>query len=170
MKITYAAIIRQDQEDPCFYNVSIPDVWGAVTCGEGYENALRMAKDLLETLKDGSLRSFGAPTPIQETKENFPTEEVLPIEIDLPIDESFSFYFDPKKHPSKRNEKHYVKIGEDTFEVIGSIIDYRTTKIYLVNKEKKKIKEITNKDRKYFILQMLRSDIFSQLIKDQTPI
>ena len=40
MKYIYAAIFRLDREDPRWWNVSIPDVWGAVTCGYSFENAI----------------------------------------------------------------------------------------------------------------------------------
>ena len=66
MKVFYSAIFRRDKEDPKWWNVSIPDVWGAVTCGDSFENAKYMAKDLLKTIYRLAPEQLGFPTTLEE--------------------------------------------------------------------------------------------------------
>ena len=42
----YATLKKE--ENSTYYNVKIPNIIGAVTCGDGYENAMVMAYDLLK--------------------------------------------------------------------------------------------------------------------------
>lgn len=162
MIVSYPAIIRRDQEDPSWWNVSIPDVWGAVTCGTSFENAVEMGRDLLKTLSKTSKISFGAPTPIEETKANFEGEIVVPIEVDLPLLKEFSDFF-KNRRPPKRNT--FVTIGDKNYEVVGSLTNYYSNRIFVVDKNHKRLQEIMGNDNKYFLLQMIRNEVFSNLLK-----
>ena len=159
MKFIYAAIIRKDEEDPKWWNVSIPDVWGAVTCGDSFENAVFMAHDLLKVMSEASPRAFGHPTPIEETKENFPGEQVVPIEVELKEVKDY-----PELAKKKRNRKVFTVVGDKTYEVIGSLMDYRLSRVFEVDDKHHKTIEVTDKDKKYFILQIARNDIFEKLM------
>ena len=153
MKIIYSAIFRKDNDDPKWWNVYMPDVLGAVTCGDSFENAKYMAKDLLKSLLEISPMQFGFPTPIEETKNNFPNDIVEPIEIDIDIAD---FEFN-KTLTIKEQEPQKFRIGKHNYKIYGSLFDYRNTRIFLLNGQNKIDIEITDYDKKYHLLQYARS-------------
>ena len=80
--VSYPAIIEKDEESDG-WNVTVPDIFGGVTCGEDYEDALWMAKDMIKLmLKEAPGQCF-PPKTLEETKTNFPDNEVVMIEVDL---------------------------------------------------------------------------------------
>ena len=52
MKLRYPATFEVDKEDNNYINVTFPDIWGAVTFGEGMDDARYMAQDLLKTMAE----------------------------------------------------------------------------------------------------------------------
>ena len=84
MKYVYPAIFRKDREMPDTWNVTFPDVEGAITCGYSLYEALEMAEDSLATVlcawedfKSGNVtvvdgkpipmnNRIVAPTPIEQ--------------------------------------------------------------------------------------------------------
>ena len=48
--VEYPAIFRKDEENPVYINVSFPDIFAGNTFGEGMEDAMYMAKDLLKMI------------------------------------------------------------------------------------------------------------------------
>lgn len=81
--ISYPAIFQEDKEDGCGWNVTVPDIFGGVTCGENYEDAVEMAKDMIKLmLKEAPGQCF-PPKSFEETKNNFPDELVVMIEVEL---------------------------------------------------------------------------------------
>ena len=78
--ISYPAIF--DKEDD-FYNVIVPDIFGGVTCGEGYENAVYMAKDMIKIMLTEAPGQCFPPKSLEETKKNFPNKLVVMIEVEL---------------------------------------------------------------------------------------
>lgn len=159
MKICYASIIRQDKEDSKWWNVSIPDVWGAVTCGDSYENALFMAKDLLSALLETSPKQFGFPTPIEETKKNFPDEIIEPIEIDIDIS---SFEFNDS-FSIKESEPKTFCFCNKKYKIYGSLFDYKNSRIFVLSNKNKMAKEVKDYSEKYKLLQYARSIIWEKI-------
>lgn len=51
------------------------------------------------------------------------------------------------------------------FEVRESLIDYRTAKIYILDKDGNIVGEITDDDKKYKLLQIARSFIYDPFYK-----
>lgn len=82
-KIAYPAIFRVDEEDPKFINVTIPDIWCAVTFGEGMEEAMFMAKDLLKLMVEEAPAQCERPHSLEETQKNFPNDTVLMVEVEV---------------------------------------------------------------------------------------
>ena len=81
MKLVFPAVFEVDKEDDKFINVSFPDIFGAVTFGEGMADAKAMAKDLLKTIADYA-KKF-KPTSLEKTQENFPFKHVELIEVEV---------------------------------------------------------------------------------------
>ena len=81
MKYSFPAIFRVDKEDSKFINVVFPDIFGALTFGEGMEEARYMAKDLLITMEDEV--KISKPSTLDETQKNFPDDIVELVEVDL---------------------------------------------------------------------------------------
>ncbi len=81
MKYSFPAIFRVDKEDSRYINVIFPDIFGAVTFGEGIENARYMAKDLLVAMEDEL--KISVPTSLKETQKNFPDDIVELVEVEL---------------------------------------------------------------------------------------
>ena len=81
MKYSFPAIFRVDEENSKFVNVVFPDIPGAVTFGEGMENARYMAKDCLVTMEE-YVRVTPAST-LTETQKNFPDDIVEMVEVEL---------------------------------------------------------------------------------------
>ena len=80
--ISYPAIFSKEEENDG-YNVTVPDIFGGVTCGDNYLDAIKMAKDLIKLmLKEAPGQCF-PPKTYEETKNNFPDEEVVMIEVNL---------------------------------------------------------------------------------------
>lgn len=164
MKVTYAAIFRKDQEDPTWYNVFIPDVFGAVTCGKGLEDAVLMAEDLLNLLKTQSPKSFFPPLSIEDTREGYPHDLVLPIDIEIT-------QFDPLPEAIKRTnykrftKKEFYDFDEKNYEVVGSLVNPYTSRIFLVDEKHYRIDEIKDVERKRYLLMIFRSIYFENLTK-----
>ena len=159
MKYIYPAIFRQDRDDSKWWNVSIPDVWGAVTCGDSFENAIFMAKDVLKCIYEMAPKSFKYPTSIEETKKNFPGEIVVPIEIELDNFEDVSVDF-----PRKIKENQVVRLDGKRYLIVGDLFNYQTARIFVLNKDGVRKKEILDKDKKYLICCVARVEFFDDLI------
>ena len=81
--IEYPAIFRVDAEDNKFINVSFPDIFGGVTFGEGMKDAMYMAEDLLKLMLTNAPAQCMAPHSLEETKNNFPGEQVLMVKVEI---------------------------------------------------------------------------------------
>ena len=78
----FPAVFEQDKEDEKYINVVFPDLLGVVTFGEGMEDAVNMAKDVLLTMLEYDyIRNSNAST-LEQTKSNFPGKQVLMVEVD----------------------------------------------------------------------------------------
>lgn len=77
-KPSYPAVFIADLEDPNSINVTFPDIFGGVTCGQGFEDAVRMAEDLLATMLDCAPAQCYEPSSVEKVRKLFPeAEEVL---------------------------------------------------------------------------------------------
>ena len=83
MKYAYPAIFRVDKDDNKYINVSFPDLMGMVTCGEGMDDALFMAKDLLTLAMGIDYLRDTPPTSLEATCANFPDAEIIMVEVDV---------------------------------------------------------------------------------------
>ncbi len=80
-EIEYPAIFRVDEEDPTFINVTFPDIWGGVTCGKGFDDALFMAKDLLKLMLESAPAQCEPPHSLEHTQKAFPKDKILMIKV-----------------------------------------------------------------------------------------
>ena len=78
--ISYPAIF--EKEDDC-YNVTVPDIFGGVTCGQGYEDAINMAKDMIKLMLNEAPGQCFPPKSLEETQRNFPDKLVIMIEVEV---------------------------------------------------------------------------------------
>lgn len=83
MKYVYPVILEADEENPDWINVTVPDIFGGVTCGKGEEDALFMAKDLIRLMLAQAPAQCGPPTPIDKARMLFPNERIVAVEVDV---------------------------------------------------------------------------------------
>ena len=83
MKYSFPAIFEEDEEDKGFINVTFPDIWGAVTFGEGMEDARFMAQDLLKTVLQREYNREIKPKSLEQTKANFPNKHIELVEVEI---------------------------------------------------------------------------------------
>ena len=156
-KLIYPAVFRRDNEDLRWWNVTIPDVPGAVTCGDGLENARLMAIDLLKCIYETSPWQLGKPSSIETTRSNFPNEIVENVE--LTIADKIDMNIE------KETKSHFFMFKGKMHEVVGSLVDYRTNKIYVLDSCGNRAKEVIDIDIKYKLLQIARLDLFENICK-----
>lgn len=83
MKYFYPAILEPDEEDEEWLNVTVPDIFGGVTCGEGEEDAIYMAKDMIKLMLEEAPGQCFPPKSLEETQENFPDKKVVLVEVEI---------------------------------------------------------------------------------------
>lgn len=91
----YATLKKE--ENSTYYNVKIPNIIGAVTCGDSYENAMIMAYDLLKYVLEENISNaqYVTPSSYEEILKYYPeTDEIIELSYDLP---------DDKKKPREQN-------------------------------------------------------------------
>ena len=130
-----------------WWNVSIPNDFGAVTCGDSFENAVHMAQDTLEQIYEMAPKSFKLSTSIEETKNNFPGEIVVPIEIELDKVESTLIEF-----TKEIKEGISVRLDGKKYLISDDLYNYRTSRILVLDKNGKRTAEIINFEKKFNLL------------------
>lgn len=80
--ISYPIILEKDEES-FWWNVTAPDIFGGVTCGDSYDNAIEMAKDMIKLMVTEAPGQCFPPKTLEETKNNFPEKEVIMVEIEV---------------------------------------------------------------------------------------
>ncbi|MBQ8424637.1 MAG: type II toxin-antitoxin system HicB family antitoxin [Clostridia bacterium] len=83
MKYFYPVILEPDEEDEKWLNVTVPDIFGGVTCGEGEEDAIYMAKDMIKLMLEEAPGQCFPPKSLEETQKNFPDKKVILVEVDI---------------------------------------------------------------------------------------
>ena len=71
------------EEETDGFNVTIPDIFGGVTCAENYESAIEMAKDLILLMLNEAPGQCFSPKSLEETKNNFPDKQIVMVEVIL---------------------------------------------------------------------------------------
>lgn len=79
----YPAVFSVDEEDPKYINVRFPDIIGGFTFGEGMEDAIYMAKDILTMKLTDSKHQCYPPSNIEEIKKEYPKDTVMMIEVTI---------------------------------------------------------------------------------------
>lgn len=83
MKYAYPVIFETDKDDREWINVTVPDIFGGVTCGKGEKNAIDMAKDLIKLMVLEAPGQCFSPKSLEETQNNFPDKKVVIIEVEI---------------------------------------------------------------------------------------
>ena len=82
MKYTYYAIFSKADEGG--YNVTFPDIFGGVTCGDNLEDAKAMAEDLLRLMLTTAKAQCSAPKDkVTISKLASKKDKVIKIEINI---------------------------------------------------------------------------------------
>ena len=84
--IGYPAIIERDKEDKSWLNVTFPNIIPGMTCGDSFDNAIFMAKDLLRLMIETEPERCFIPDGIEKIKHDNPGKEVMLIEIEVSED------------------------------------------------------------------------------------
>ena len=64
------------------YNVTVPDIFGGVTCGDDYDSALAMAKDMIAQMLAYAPAQCFPPRTLEKTQQNFPDKIVVMIPVE----------------------------------------------------------------------------------------
>lgn len=76
----YPAVFEKEGEG---YNVIVPDIFGGVTCGDNYKDALKMAEDMVKMMLIEAPGQCFKPKSLEETKKNFPNNIVVLIRVEI---------------------------------------------------------------------------------------
>lgn len=76
----------KDEDDPKWINVTIPDIFSGVTCGDGKDHAIYMAKDLIRLMLLEAPNQCFEPKTLKETEKNFPNKKVVMVEVKMEED------------------------------------------------------------------------------------
>ena len=76
----YPAVFEKEGEG---YNVTVPDIFGGVTCGDNYEDALKMSEDMVKMMLIEAPGQCFKPKSLEETKKNFPNNIVVLIRVEI---------------------------------------------------------------------------------------
>ena len=76
--IYYPAIFEEENGG---WNVTVPDIFGGVTCGKDYDSAVEMAKDMIKLMLEEAPGQCFPPKTLEETKRNFPDKLVVMIKV-----------------------------------------------------------------------------------------
>ena len=77
----YPAIFTQDPEDPKIISVQFPDIYPGVTFGEGFDDAMYMAKDLLTLMLTTARKQCFPPSSEESIRKDFPTGDIVYVEV-----------------------------------------------------------------------------------------
>ena len=72
MEYIYPAVFTIDEEEPKYINVRFPNIMGAFTFGEGMDDALFMAEDLLRLYITEIPKQCFPPSSLEEVRKEYP--------------------------------------------------------------------------------------------------
>ena len=64
-------------------SVTFPDIFGGVTCGKNFDNAMIMAKDLLKLMLTTAPAQCENPSTIEQLKNNFNNKQIVMVEVEV---------------------------------------------------------------------------------------
>lgn len=76
----YFAIFEEEGEG---YNVTFPDIFGGVTCGDSFEDAVKMAEDLLKTMLIYANGQCFKPSVKEKLEKLFPNKKLVEITAEI---------------------------------------------------------------------------------------
>lgn len=79
-KYVYCALFTETDEGVA---VSFPDIFCGVTCGDDFDDAVNMAKDLLKYMLKYAPGQCDEPCGKAEMEKTFPGEKVVEIEVEI---------------------------------------------------------------------------------------
>ena len=79
-KYVYYAIFNESDEGIA---VSFPDIFGGETCGDDFDDAVFMAKDLLRMMLTQAPGQCEEPLPKAEMEKLFPGKKIVAIEVEI---------------------------------------------------------------------------------------
>ncbi len=81
MRYAYPVVLEEEADGGV--NVTVPDIFGGVTCGSDEADAIEMAKDLITLmLKEAPMQCF-PPSSLDYTQKNFSNSKVVLVEVEL---------------------------------------------------------------------------------------
>ena len=83
MKYVYPAVITRDKEIPTAFNVVFPDIIAGYTCGDSFDDALFMAKDLLKLMIEEVPAQVFPPSTVEDLEKDYPKEDIYFIEVEI---------------------------------------------------------------------------------------
>ena len=92
-RYSFPIILRPDPEEEDIYNVEVLDMFPGVTFGKGIDDALYMAKDLIELMVSQAPGQTRIPMSKEQAEKEKPGEAIymIDIEIDHPLPDKFAF-------------------------------------------------------------------------------
>lgn len=81
-KIAYYALFRKEKDSEAI-NVVFPDIVAGYTCGDNYDDAVFMAKDLLKLMYTEVRHQVFAHSTYEEIKKDYPNDEIVLIEVEI---------------------------------------------------------------------------------------
>lgn len=102
MKYVYTVIFDEAKEfAEKGFNVIVPDMFGGVTCGDSYDDAVFMAKDLIKLMLEEAPNQCNPPSSFEKMKELFPDRKLVQIEVETKEPVKFGldsmFFIDRKR-------------------------------------------------------------------------
>ena len=79
-KYVYCALFEKSKEGVA---VTFPDIFGGVTCGDDYDDAVIMAKDLLRFMLTSAPAQCEKPLSKTEMEKIFPEKKIVEIEVEI---------------------------------------------------------------------------------------
>ncbi len=81
MKYLYPVILEPDASGG--FCVTVPDIFGGVTCGEDEADAIFMAKDLIRLMLTEAPAQCNPPRTLEETQRSFKCKRVVAVEVEI---------------------------------------------------------------------------------------
>ena len=78
----YYAIFEEEKDDTG-YNVTFLDIFGGVTCGDNFDDALDMAKDLLKLMLVQAKEQCFEPSNKEDLEAKFPGKNLVEIVVEI---------------------------------------------------------------------------------------
>ena len=111
MEFTFPAVFKLDEQKEGYINVTFPDIPEHSILGVGKEEAVAMAKSLLESLaKEGILENV-TPSKLECVKEKFAPLDAELITVDVAVTDEEKILSSAKKI-LKKHKKAFEVLGE----------------------------------------------------------